>query len=153
MFALDNVIIIMFFGFVFFLVFSFLNVLTFTKDALTAIYLTLMFCYFFFVMPFKAINTMHKNREQVIDQLIEENELNEDEITKMRNLLSKRYKLFISLFKAGELSYSDTLNNIRSWYRQKPFRLRIKFHSQNKKAYEVNYMKDLQNDIHNFKGA
>lgn len=130
-----------------FILFTFLTILTFSRGFLTAIYLTFIFFDMFFRMPFKAIQSMHNDREKIIKNLAKSDKLSNEHKEYITYILQKRSRLFVSLYKAGEFSYSELMVSLGTWYKNQPFKVRVNFSKQKRKSYESKYINSLKKDI------
>ncbi|WP_400194631.1 hypothetical protein [Lysinibacillus telephonicus] len=149
MFLIDNVLIALIFALFLFVLFTIVNVYSFTRDILTSMFLSANLLYLFFVMPFKGVNRIHKNRKGLIKHLRKDPNLDADDIAALRTLLASKKRIFILLFKNGTFSYNDLVLQFSNWYLNKPFkiRLRISFSKKVKQQYETAYITELQNDL------
>lgn len=147
MFLLDNVVIILLVTAAMFLIFTLLNIRTFTPDLITAGYLTVIFLDLFFTMPFKSVNIVFSERVKLLRELEKDQKLTEEQKEKIRHIFEKRSRIFITLYKAGEFSYTELMVNITEWYKNKPFRVRISVAKPKKKSYETKYISDVKKDL------
>jgi hypothetical protein len=147
MFILDNIVIILVFSAILFVFFTYLNISTFSRSALTALFLTFIFFDLFFKMPFKAIQSMYKEREKILKGLEKDERLTYEQKQKIHFILQKRTRLFVTLYKSGGFSYSWLMLSLTQWYKNKPFTVRIEFFQQKKKSYETKYINDMKKDF------
>jgi hypothetical protein len=147
MFLLDNVLIILLVAAALFVFFTFLNIHTFSQGFVTTGYLTVIFFELFFKMPFKAVNIVYDEREKFLVRLEKEVKMSEEHKEKIRYILKKRSRIFFSLFRAGEFSYTSLMINLTEWYKNKPFQVRIEIVKQRKKSYETKYLSDMKRDL------
>ncbi|UQD53294.1 hypothetical protein C0971_15645 [Bacillus methanolicus] len=147
MFLLDNIVIILAFTVLFFGIFTFLNICTFSRDALTALFLTFIFFDLFFKMPFKAVNEMYEDREKILKWIEKNAKLTDDQKQKIHFILQKRTRLFFTLYRSGCFSYSGLMVSLTEWYKNKPFTVRFEFVKQKKKSYESKYISHMKKDI------
>ncbi|GMG79815.1 hypothetical protein ShirakiTA10_27770 [Bacillus safensis] len=148
-FLYENVLLIFVIAAMLFVVFTFFNIYTFAKDFSTAVYLTLIFFDLFFKMPFKAVQSVYNDRELLYKELDEDIKLTEEQKRIIRKILSKRYLIFKSLFKAGVFSYTELLIRLTDWYKNKPFKVKVKIsvEKQKKKDYERKYLNNMKKDL------
>lgn len=147
MFILDNVLIILMFTLFLFVLFTFMNILTFSRGFLTAVYLTFIFFDLFFRMPFKVIQLMYNDRDKVLKSIEKSTKLTEEQKQFTKHILQKRTRLFVAFYKAGQFSYSEVMESLGKWYKNKPFKVRIKFDKQKKQSYESKYINDKKKDF------
>ncbi|MEC0451488.1 hypothetical protein [Bacillus subtilis] len=150
MFLLDNVLIILVVMALFFLIFTFLNIYTFGKDFLTSVYLTFIFLDLFFKMPLKAVNSVYGEREKLLEALDNDNKLTDEQKNKIRHILEKRSRLFITLYKAGEFSYTELMISLTEWFKNRPFKVKLVRTSaakNRKKKYETKYLSEKKKDL------
>ncbi|MFP7275667.1 hypothetical protein SFC17_12135 [Bacillus paralicheniformis] len=130
-----------------FLLFTFLNIYTFGKDLLTSVFLTVIFFDLFFKMPFKAVNIVYSERKKLLENLEKDTKLTDEQKNKIRHILGRRSRIFLTLYRAGEFSYTDLLISLTEWYKNKPFKVRISVAKQRKKSYENKYLSDMKKDL------
>ncbi|EFV79581.1 hypothetical protein HMPREF1013_00180 [Bacillus sp. 2_A_57_CT2] len=147
MFLLDNVFIILLVTAAMFVIFTLLNIRTFSPDLITSAYLTTIFFDLFFKMPFKAVNTVFSERDKLLRELEKDEKLTEEQKEKIRYIFEKRSRIFLTLYKAGEFSYTELMINLTEWYKNKPFRVRISVAKQKRKSYETKYLSDVKKDL------
>ncbi|MCM3212775.1 MULTISPECIES: hypothetical protein [Bacillus] len=148
MFLLDNILIILLAMAVLFLLFTFLNILTFGKDFLTSVFLTVIFLDLFFKMPFKAVNSVYGEREKLYKALEKDTKLTDEQKNKIRHILEKRSRIFITLYRAGEFSYTELLISLTEWYKNRPFKVKVRISvAKQKKDYENKYLSNMKKDL------
>ncbi|WP_330948903.1 hypothetical protein [Virgibacillus sp. MG-45] len=146
MFILENVFIALVVAVLFFILFTFANILVYTRDFLTGVFLTIIFFDLFLRMPFKAVNRIYGEKEKIIRKL-KKSQLSIQEQELIIKNVQSRPKLFFMLYRLGELSYSELMMNLKKWYTKKPFRIRIKVVHMNRKRFEDKYFHDLQKEL------
>lgn len=144
MFLLDNYILLLVVALLLFLMFTFLNIRTFTRDFVTAAFLTIIFIDILFRMPFKAINLIYKDREKILKKIENDNTLDPERAKKMKYILKKRIRIFCLFLKAGEFSYTRKLLNMANWYKNKPFSVKVSIIKQRKESYENKYLQEME---------
>ncbi|PAE61148.1 hypothetical protein CHH88_04580 [Bacillus subtilis] len=144
MFLIDNVLIILLAMALFFVIFTFFNIYTFAKDFLTSVFLTFIFLDLFFKMPLKAVNSVYGDREKLLEALKNDTKLTDEQKNKIRHILARRYRLFIALYKAGEFSYTELMISLTDWFKNKPFRVKVRISAakEKKKTYESKYLNE-----------
>jgi hypothetical protein len=147
MFLLSNALIILMLTILLFVGFTFLNIRTFSRNTLTALFLTFIFFDLFFKMPFKAVNEMYAERDKFLKSIKKNAKLSDDHKEKLSANLENKTRLFFALYKSGVFSYSDLMISLTEWYKNKPFTVRIAFVKQKKKSYETKYIRDMKKEI------
>jgi hypothetical protein len=147
MFILDNVFMIMTFAVILFFVFTFLNILTFSKGTFTSFILTLIFFDLFFKMPFKAIQTIYQEKDVIIKAIEKDKKYTIEQKQRMIYVLQKRTRLFIAFYKAGEFSYTELMISFRKWYIKKPFKYQLDFMKLRARSYENKYLTNLKKEF------
>lgn len=147
MFLLDNFVIILLVSAALFVFFTFINIMTFSRDTLTAIYLTFIFFDLFIRMPFKVVNSTYQDREKLIKSLEKDKKITVESRKKLDYIFQKRTRIFMFLYRAGLFSYTSRMISMTSWYKNRPFRVRIKLLKQRKQSYETKYIRDMKKDL------
>lgn len=147
MFILENVLITFLVMVSLLLLFTFFNVLSFTKDVITGIYLTFIFFDLYFRMPYKAINNIYNDREKLVKKINKQKDIPDKQKEQFKHLLKNRYRLFLLFFKSGGFSYTDLMSNFERWFTKKPFKVRVKVIRMNRQRFENKYLNDFRKDI------
>ncbi|WP_407974633.1 hypothetical protein AB6L51_03200 [Bacillus altitudinis] len=149
MFLYQNVLLLIPIAAILLIVFTFFNIYTFAKDFQTSAFLTVMFFDLLLSMPFKAVRAVYSEREHLYKELENDTRLTDEQKRSFRKILNKRYLIFIAFFKAGEFSYTGLLISLTDWYKNKPFKfkVRISVEKQKKKDYEKKYLNNMKKDL------
>lgn len=147
MLILENVFIVLSLVLLFILTFTFINILAFTKDFATGIFLTFIFFDLFLRMPFKSINIIYNDKEKLMKKVDKDKELSVQDKKQFKLILQSKFKLFVVLYKTGEFSYSELMTSLRKWFFKKPFKVRVRVAHMNRKRFEDKYLNDMKKDL------
>lgn len=153
MFILSNILIILVVAIAFFLLFTLLNIHSFTNDFQTSLYLTFIFCDLFIRMPFVSINFMYSEREKILKKVRKDKNIPQHYKDHFEYLYQKKSRLFFFFYKMGLFSYNNLMRNVHHWYSTKPFTVRISFTKQKRKSFEDKYLRDLKKDLSSLDGV
>lgn len=70
--------------------------------------------------------------KKLLENLEKDTKLTDEQKNKIRHILGRRSRIFLTLYRAGEFSYTDLLISLTEWYKNKPFKVRISVAKQRK---------------------
>lgn len=138
MLIVSNVIIGLLVGVVLFVIFTALNIYTFTRHFITTLFLTGIFFNLFLKMPFTAIGTAYETREKIVRKARAKG-LPEENVAYLNRQLSSKVRIFFFLIKSGNLSYSGLMEHLNEWYYKKPFKVHVRIHIKELKSSKISY--------------
>lgn len=134
MLLVTNIIVGLIVLIVLFVLFTFLSILSFTNNVHNAMVFTLLFFDMLFIMPFKVVNFVYKQRSEFMEVARSDESISEERIKRFEVITQSRLKLFKMFFRAGVFSYDRLMIGLSRACRDG--KIEAKFEDEKKKCEE-----------------